>query len=105
PLGRALLIGPREPTLRVLRELDAVGRIGIHEVCRGERWGGEIAGHERPARERLTVCREVARVPDAFVLPERHVELARSVEPAEAVVTRAIGVKEEPGPFWHLIPT
>ena len=82
-----------------MRELDVVGRIGVDEVAALERHRFHVTGGERPAGEHFAVRREVACVRDPHVLTERHVEFARPVEPAEAVVAGPVEVVEERARF------
>ena len=66
-----LLIAPREPAARVLRELGVVRRIGIDEIIGFERKTLDIAGRERPLGERFAIGREIACVADAGITSER----------------------------------
>src|SRR5260370_10414844 len=87
PSGRPLLIRPRESVLRVLRELYVIGRIGIDEITTGQRDCFHVNIRERPARKDVSVLREVLRIADSCVSPERYVEFSRPIEAAEPVKT------------------
>ena len=71
PRGRPLLIIPGEPALRVVRELDIVGRIGIDEVVTLERNRLDVADGEGPIVKRRLIAGKIVDVPDAGVASER----------------------------------
>ena len=68
-----LLIAPREPAARVLRELDVVRRIRVNIIAGLERKILDIAARELPTGERRSIGQEIASVADAGITSERAV--------------------------------
>src|SRR5712691_238556 len=92
---RPLLIVPRESVFRILRKLDIVRRVGVHEVAAVQPHRFDVSGGERPISEHLAVRREVARVADPDIPAERDIEFTGSVEAAQAVEPCSIEIVEE----------
>src|SRR5260370_15390427 len=88
---------PAELLLRILREFDVVGRVGIDEIARFEFQSLEVASRKVPSLERRPVGGEVGRVVDLAIAAEGHVELALAVEAAKAVIPGAIEIIEKRG--------
>src|SRR5260370_25019998 len=92
-----LLLVPAELLLRILREFDVVGRVGIDEIARFEFQSLEVAGRKVPSLERRAVGGEVGRVVDLAIATEGHVELALAVKAAKAATPAASEIVEKRG--------
>src|SRR5690606_13422285 len=86
PLGRSLLVVPREAVLRVRHEVHIVRRVGVDEVVRFQWQFSKADVCELPAGENRRVVREVVPIVDVAIPTERHIETTRAVETTEAVV-------------------
>src|ERR1051326_8062237 len=95
PHGRPFLLLPGEAVLSILCELHIVWWISVDEVIALNRNGLEVGAHKRPAGKSIAVGPEIARITDLRVSAKRHVELARSVEPAEPVEACSIEEVEQ----------
>jgi hypothetical protein len=100
PFGQPYLIVPGEVFLRVMRELNVIGRIRVDEVSRLDREFFKIRAHELPLRECRHVFAEIRFVGYLFVAAERDVEFSLAIESAQTVVTGSIQVLDEAGCFF-----
>ena len=92
---RAHLIGPRETTGAVRRELYIIRRIGIHKIITLQLECFDIFITEFPLAEYARVTRKIFRVVDCVIRSEGHVEIAALIETAETIETRAVQVVEQ----------
>src|SRR5690606_19797178 len=95
PFSQANLVIPAEPLFGVLPELHIIGRVGIDETGRLELKLLEVSTIEAPLVEEGAVPVQVHLVVDVLILAEGNIELALSVETAQAVVARAVEIKEQ----------
>src|SRR5690606_13805217 len=76
-------------------ELHIIGRVGIDETGRLELKLLEVSTIEAPLVEEGAVPVQVHLVVDVLILAEGNIELALPVETAQAVVARAVEIKEQ----------
>ena len=75
-LRQPYLFVPAKIFLRVLRELDVIGRIRIDEVVSLQWDLFEINAHELPLREGRDVFRKIRLIGDLLVPAKRNIEFA-----------------------------
>ena len=95
PFGRAHLILPREAAGAVSRKFHIVRRVSINKIFRLKWHQFQITIAEGPRAKESVVRLEILQVVYRFVLAERHIELAASIETTETVKARPIEVIEE----------
>ncbi|MGA9724001.1 MAG: hypothetical protein WBQ86_16195 [Candidatus Binatus sp.] len=80
--GQPYLLVPAKVFLRVMRELNVIGRIRIDKVT-GLQWElFEIPTRKLPLREGRDVLSKIRFVGNLFVSAKRNVEFAAAIEPA-----------------------
>ena len=90
----AHLLIPAERFLRILSELNIVGRIGINKIFWIECQSLETSNTKLPIGQWLAICEKILYIVDRVILAKRYIKFAISIEAAKPVIAGAVKVIE-----------